>query len=146
MQQFETAGLNRRLFVEPTVRFSPHDMRCPDLVICDSQQITGVVEFKYAPRALPDYSKDLQTLDLFVKHAGAVTLSNERFRGEGSPQTYSLAKDAVLCWAAVYADTYVEIKPLSLLSLEEQFLRLDAITHESAPAVIKNSMGWQEDN
>jgi hypothetical protein len=145
MKQFEIDGLNRLLFVEPTVTFGPSDMRCPDLVICNSQQIIGIVEFKYAPRTLPEYSKDLETLHRFIWHANGVTLSNERFRGEGMPKTYSLAEDAVLCWAAVYADTFFEMQHSCLPALEAQFLRLDAITHESAPPVIRNSMDWQYD-
>ena len=85
MRQFEAAGGNRRLFVEPTVIFGP-DVRSPDLVICNSERIIGVVEFKYAPRAFAVYSKDLETLSLFVQHVDAIELSNGRFRGEGMPR------------------------------------------------------------
>lgn len=143
MREFEDAKVERRLFIEPTVILGADGIRCPELVICNSQRIIGVVEFKYGPRTVPEYTKDLETLALLVKHAGAVTLSNERFRGKGSSKTYPLAEDAVLCWAAVYADNLIEMQHPSLSSLGQQFLRLDAVTHESAPATIKNSIDWQ---
>lgn len=146
MREFEKAGVERRLFIEPTVILGSDGIRCPDLVICNSQRIIGVVEFKYLPRAVPEYTKDLDTLALLLRHADALMLSNERFRGEGSPKTYSLAEDAVLCWAAVYADNFIEMQHASLSRFGEQFLRLDAITHESAPPTIKNAMDWQCDD
>lgn len=137
------ASTNRRLFVEPTVIFTPDDVRCPDLVICNSQRIIGVVEFKYAPRAYAEYNKDIETLHRFVQHADAITLSNERYRGEGFPKSYALAEDAVLCWAAVYADSFIEIEHPNFAALNGHFLRLDAITHSSSRATIRNSMGWE---
>lgn len=145
MREFEIAGVERRLFIEPTVVLGTDGIRCPDLIICNSQRIIGVVEFKYGPRAVAECKKDIETLALLVKHANAVTLSNERFRGEGALKTYALAEDAVLCWAAVYADDFLELQHPSLPSLGERFLRLDAVTHESAPATITNSMNWQCD-
>jgi len=141
MKQFDVAEFNRSLFVEPNVVFPNGELRCPDLVICNSERIIGVVEFKYAPRGAPDYSKDLETLKRFALHGEAVSLSNERFRGEGQPKTYRLAEDAVLCWAAVYADTFLEIQ--HPLAQNERFVRLDAITSASAPPIITNSMGWE---
>jgi len=141
MKQFEQAGFNRRLFVEPTVIFAADDVRCPNLVICNSQRIIGVVEFKYAPRTFAEYSKDIDTLHRFVQHADAIVLSNERFRGEGSPKSYSLADDAVLCWAAVYADSFIEIEHPNFAVLDGHFLRLDAITHDSSSATVLDSVG-----
>jgi hypothetical protein len=139
-KQFQDAGVNRRLFVEPTVNFAIDDVRCPDLVICNSQRIIGVVEFKYAPRAFAEYAKDVETLHRFLRHADAIVLSNERFRGEGAPKSYSLAPDSVLCWAAVYADTFIEIEHPKFSSLDGHFLRLDAITHASSSATILSSI------
>jgi hypothetical protein len=136
MREFEMAGSERRLFIEPTVMLGIDGIRCPDLIICNSQRIIGVVEFKYAPRAVPEFTKDLETLALLTKHASSITLANERFRGEGLSKTYPLADDAVLCWAAVYADTLIDLQHWSLPSLAGRFMRLDAVTHESAPAKI----------
>jgi hypothetical protein len=140
MREFEDTKIQRRLFIEPTVALGTDGIRCPDLIICNSQKIIGVVEFKYMPRAVPEYTKDLETLTLLTKHASSITLTNERFRGEGASKTYPLADDAILCWAAVYAGTLIDLQHPSLSLLAERFLRLDAVTHESAPATIMPSL------
>lgn len=140
MREFEIAGIERRLFIEPTVMLGADGIRCPDLIICNSQRIIGVVELKYAPRAVPEYTKDLETFALLTTHANSITLANERFRGEGSSKTYLLADDAVLCWAAVYADELIELPSSSISTLGGRFFRLDAVTHDSAPPTIKTSL------
>lgn len=140
MREFESAGIERRLFIEPTVKLGADGVRCPDLIICNSQRIIGIVELKYAPRAVPDYTKDLETFALLASHANSITLANERFRGEGASKTYLLADDAVFCWAAVYAGELIEMPSQSISTLAGRFFRLDAITHESAPPTIATSL------
>jgi hypothetical protein len=51
LSTFEIAGLSRRLFVEPRLTTANGSTGpLPDVVICDSRNIIGVVELKYLPR------------------------------------------------------------------------------------------------
>jgi len=146
MKEFNAARVTdkRRFFIEPTIHFDPEGTRCPDLVICNSRRIIGVVELKYAPRFKPkpkDYIKDLETLGLFDRNASDVRLENERFKGGGKVKKYPLAEDAVLCWAAIYPGRRIEIRRPSSPTLGKRFLRLDAKTHKSMPPTIHSSHG-----
>lgn len=138
LEEFRRSRLPRRLFIEPTILFRDSVRRSPDLLICNTTQIIGVVEFKYTPRAIPSFRKDLDTLTCVHGATGVVTIANERFRGEGKPRRYTVAADAVFCWAGVYS----RIDPLRLPSrtvnrLGLSFLRLDALTRADAPPVVK---------
>jgi hypothetical protein len=102
LQQFEKGKVMRRIFVEPRIsRESAPGVLYPDIVLCNSRQIIGVVELKYVPRGLPKYAKDLRTSRNIAKVDG-ITLSNDRYRGIERNRFYTLASDAVLCWAGVY--------------------------------------------
>ncbi len=115
----------RRIFIEPLLSFSDK-RRHPDIVICNSQSIIAIIELKYLPRGRPSYKKDLETLEIAVKNKKELTISNDRFRGKRSDdKKYTLAPDAVLCWAAVYTGKTLEIKAPKLGA---HFLQLDALT------------------
>ena len=131
---------NRRFLIEP--RMSSPDTRdeyCyPDVVIYDTQKIIGIVELKYAPRAKIneiDYRKDMKTLQLAVTHAEKLVISNDRFCGiaKRKNREYSLAKDAVLCWAGVYTGKMHINMPDDALS--ERLLLLSALTTEGKDPV-----------
>lgn len=136
LDQFSLSGVtkNRRLFVQPCVFVDGAvDRKYPDVVICNSRQIIGVAELKYVPRGRPDHTKDMQTLEFMAAHADRLTLSNDRFCGPSSPRSYSLARDAVLCWAGIYkGKKLVELNALAA-SFNDRFLRLDALTRETKP-------------
>lgn len=124
-------GQQRRLFIEPTLTFQSGEKRSPDLVICNSRRIIGVVEFKYTPRTLPSYAKDFDTLARLARSAeGEITLSNERFRGPRKIEHYNVASDAVLCWAAVHCDKAFEVPQLHLKEVGDRYLELRAIAGE----------------
>lgn len=135
----EFDDMTRRIFIEPKMSFSNGQRRHPDLVICDSRSIIGIVEFKYVPRGRPKYAKDIETLQLAVKHADSLKISNDRFRGVVSDdRSYSLSPTAVLCWAAIYSGETVSLKgEESISALGNHFLQLDARTFEGEIAKLR---------
>lgn len=104
-------------------------MRSPDVVVCNSRRIIGVIELKYLPRTTPVFAKDLETLQWFASDQHPVSISNERYRGVGQDEIrkYSLAEDAVLCWAGVYTAPRVDIERHAE-ALGRRFLCLHSIT------------------
>lgn len=136
MAQFD--GRRRRLFVEPCFVAADGTQRMPDLVVCNSQRIIGVVELKFRPRSVAHFRKDLSTLRWFASAPDAVRVANSRYRGEdeASLPAYSLAPDAVLCWAGVYTGSRLEIEQ-EAADLGRRFLSLHAITRrDEAPLLI----------
>lgn len=133
----------RRLFIEPCFRSADGTVRAPDIVVCNSQRIIGVIELKYRPRGHAHYGKDLRTLEWFSSAEPHVKLANERYRGseEGSLKAYELADDAVLCWAGVYAGPRVDIESKAE-GLGSRFLCLHAVTEPSSlPVVFPTEVG-----
>jgi hypothetical protein len=138
LREFEAEKVNRRLFIEPCVSLSKAAFsRHPDVVICNSQRVIGIVELKYRPRARPKFRKDLQTLELFASGPDEVTIANDRYRGiGGESRSYLLAPDAVLCWAGVYTGVRLDLRSAISDSLRKRFLQLDALTALNAKATI----------
>ena len=126
-------GVQRRLFIEPTIVFGGV-RRHPDVVICHTRRIIGVVELKYMPRGTPNPSKDVDTLAKFACSGDDIALANDRFRGIGSVRSYAIASDAVLCWAGVYADAALILPTAEVEQCGSRFMRLDAITSRYAEA------------
>jgi len=130
LTEFTKSAVGRHLFVEPVVLFPDATKRYPDLVICNARRVIGVIEFKYTPRARPIVGKDMNTLHRFASSGKSVVLANDRFRGIAEAKQYSVAPDAVLCWAAVYAGNLAELPARALSSIGSRFVRLDAITRD----------------
>ena len=130
LEEFKASKVRRRLFVEPMVLLPGATRRFPDLVICNGHRMIGVVEFKYTPRARPTVTKDISTLRQLAASGETVVLANDRFRGIAEVRRYSLAPDAVLCWAAVYAGGLVALPDRVVSGIGSRFLRLDAIAHD----------------
>ena len=141
LQIFEKEGVTRRLFVEPTIEFEDgvRPPRAPDLLICNTKNIVGVVEFKYSPRARPKrltMEKDLDTLDRVGNAGSELKVSNERFRGEGDVQRYTIATDAVLCWAGVHASPVTTIPMDGSNELGKRLLCLEALSVQGVQASV----------
>ena len=139
LRQFSSDDCTRRLFIEPGVVFDDGVHRSPDLLICNSCRIIGVVEFKYTPRMTPKVVKDLNTLCRLSLLSIDITISNARFRGEGVPRHYSIASDAVLCWAGVHASNDFEFLRNMVDQLGGRFLCLEAVTQPESQAEIRTS-------
>jgi hypothetical protein len=100
---------NRRMFIEPclVIKTNTGTLRVyPDLVICNTKAVIGIVELKYQPRAKPNHIKDLATLSNVAQHRKHISISNQRFRGQFFDETvYSLSKHILFVWAGIHAST-----------------------------------------
>ena len=129
------SDIPRRMFIEPSLSIHEKNSnganarkhRIPDLVICNSVEIIGIVEMKYQPRGKPDYKKDLETLEWIADHAESLTVSNARYRGkETDAKPYKLSKSVVYVWAGVHSDATVSL-PIPE-KIKYNFLELHAVT------------------
>lgn len=138
LDEFKCSGVERRLFIEPRVSLADQpDARYPDIVVCHTRRVIGVVEIKYLPRKRPEYAKDLNTLSWMSTHGAEVKLSNDRYRGEReAAREYHLAEDAVLCWAGVYTAPEVQITYPSDTQLQKRLTVMHAITESGKPAKV----------
>lgn len=133
IKEFEADKVKRQLFIEPRISAGIEDdeFRYPDIVICNTKQIIGVVELKYLPRTRPKYEKDLQTLDWMLMHSEELCVSNDRYQGDkdkAEVKRFELADDAVLCWAGVYASPKHDIKISEKDAFNKRLMVLHAIT------------------
>ena len=141
--QFKEESLldHRHVYFEQTFVIEGRSIR-PDLVVCNDQQIIAVVELKYAPRSQLEklrngVTKDVESLRAFseqtkpcldvVRHLGP--------NSESGIKKYSLAKNALLCWAGVYKSPYQPLPEfLKGTDLPDSFFALHAVTsHALAP-------------
>jgi hypothetical protein len=131
ISQFDAAKVPRRLFVEPTLTAgNSSSSPKPDVLICNRHRIIGVVELKYLPRANANYRKDLQTLEWCGSHADSIQIRNERYLGrQSASKYYSLANDAVLCWAGVFNRPIVlSLRGKVSEKIHSHFMELHAVT------------------
>jgi len=76
----------------------------PDIVICNSREIIGVIELKYLSRGKPHYEKDVNNLADIAGYKKKIVISNERFRGPtADAREYTLAENVLFVWASVRA-------------------------------------------
>ncbi len=147
---FRKEGYARRIFVEPRISGDKGKHRYPDVVICNRRQIIAVVELKYQPRVPAvrgEYQKDLDTLCWIQERTEGVAISNDRYLGpSGQLRTYSVAKDALFCWAGVYRASRFDIACHAPRKLTDQLLVLHAITDDDRePDVLAEFRRHQQD-
>ncbi len=132
---FTEAGVarTRRLFIEPCLAADDGKLRSPDLLICHTQRIIGVVEFKFRPKSKASTTKDLGTLAWLASHPAGLKLSNKRYLGTGDDvvQAYALAEDALLCWAGVYHRS-----DIGQLNKDRRFHAMHAVTSPGAAPLL----------
>lgn len=127
----------RRMFIEPRMCDSQGQVRYPDIVICNSKEVIGILELKYLPRGRPNWEKDVDTFHWIVANQRHIVISNDRFRGVAADdRVYSLSKDVLYVWGSVHgklADKLVlNIEP----ELRSHFLALHAeTTHLERPRI-----------
>jgi hypothetical protein len=97
----------RRMFIEPGIVIAENGSTrkiIPDLVICNTREVIGVIELKYRPRGNPAYAKDVDSLAAVARCRDGITIANDRFRGQAVDETvYSLSKHILFVWAGVHA-------------------------------------------
>jgi hypothetical protein len=95
------------MFIEPRIPFEVSGSKkiyVPDIMICNSREIIGVIELKYQPRGRPRYEKDVNNLADIARCKKKIVVSNERFRGPSVDTTeYTLAEHVLFVWAGVHA-------------------------------------------
>lgn len=134
---FKQAGKLRQILIEPCVILTGDKERVyPDLVICNSRTVIGVIELKYLPRGAPKHEKDMNTLRALQDERGTISIKNERYRGELSNRhEYRLAQNVLFVWAGLYSRDHAgDWKTGSLVErtmttpLAGRFLELHALT------------------
>ena len=86
-------------------------------------------------------AKDLRTLEWAVTHQNHIFISNERFLGiVQDERRYSLAADAVLCWAGVHTGSPSKrLERLVSSRLKPRFMELHAVTGADVdPEIVSN--------
>ncbi len=139
---FKSDKVSRRLFIEPRVSMpgsdDPKYARHPDIVICHTRKIIGIVEIKYLPRTRAKFKKDLLTLDWLLEGQVDVALSNDRYRGPRAVHKgYSLAGDAVYCWAGVHCEPETKVALPDARAINDRVFVLHAITSREAVPIVR---------
>jgi hypothetical protein len=128
---------SRRMFIEPCMSTPGlgKQVRYPDLVICNSREIIGIIELKYQPRAKPKWHKDIDTFHFLATHRETISISNTRFRGVvADARLYPLANDVLFVWAGVHASCNLVLNEHVDPILVPYFMSLHAETRlSSAP-------------
>lgn len=134
---FEESGVNRQLFIEPKVSVNGGENRLhPDILVCNSREVIGIVELKYQPRTRPSYGKDFQSLESLHWEGDQIEVVNGRYRGpDRGGKPFAIAGDPLFVWAGVYAAPYRTIPEHSPSEeIARNLLVLHAVTHpDDAP-------------
>lgn len=140
LHEFDRAGVgeNRRIFIEPTLVVGRSNIvRKPDMVICNSRSIIGVVELKYKPKGHPRTKKDLETLDWMASHPEGIQVQNDRYLGVvRDDRSYTLVADAVLCWAGVHRGMSEPVARQVSPRLKQYFVELHAVTRQDEDPIV----------
>ena len=130
------ATTSRRMFIEPcmSVPGLGRQVRYPDLVICNSREVIGIIELKYQPRARPKWHKDVDTFHFLATHRETISISNTRFRGTvADARLYPLANDVLFVWAGVHTACDLMLNEHVDPLLAPHFMSLHAETQLSGP-------------
>jgi hypothetical protein len=140
---------NRTVLVEPRFAIEVDgkpEVVVPDLLICNSRRIIGIVELKYQPLYRMSFGKDLQTLSLLSRSRRSVLMKNDRCLGpDDAFAKFELAEDALFVWAGVHYGPQDESAndisgrddaAISIQELGDRFFQLHAVTiNEEEPKV-----------
>jgi hypothetical protein len=123
---------SHRIFIEPRMTVAGK-LLYPDIVICNTRQVVGIIELKYKPRTRAGWREDLNKFRAIADCKSLITVSHDRYRGAGSrAQPYSLAKTVLYVWAGVHAESALELAEHAG-KLAPNFLALHAETVEGKP-------------
>ncbi|HEX6960819.1 MAG TPA: hypothetical protein VF175_03055 [Lacipirellula sp.] len=130
----------RTVFVEPKIKGA---RVYPDIVICNTREVIGVIELKYQPRVKPSLCKDLQSLCDLANRQG-LQFSNKRYAGPVTDgKIYKFSEHILFAWAGIHRyDADLENRVEELLSdygnvRNHCFLRLHAIPNRNPKPEIR---------
>ncbi|NEZ04284.1 hypothetical protein G4Y73_09020 [Wenzhouxiangella sp. XN201] len=136
MNAFGEWGARRQLFIEPMVSVNGGENRLhPDILICNTREVIGIVELKYQPRTRPSYTKDFRSLESLHWDADQIEIVNGRYRGPNRGGTcFAISGSPLFVWAGVYAAPYRTIpeQPPSD-GIASNLLVLHAVTQSDDP-------------
>jgi hypothetical protein len=132
LRAFEEEGLNRQLFIEPRVTVHQGQGRLhPDVLVCNSREVIGIIELKYQPLRRPSWEKDFRSLESVGWDADQIEVDNRRYKGPNpGSRVFSIAREPLFVWASVYASPRREIpteEPLP--EIADNLLVLHAVTN-----------------
>lgn len=133
----------RRMFIEPSMVIvntntegKQRIVRVPDLVICNSTEIIGIMEIKYLPRGKPNYKKDLETLAWIAEHGSEMAVANYRFRGNiADAHAYKMSRSVIYAWGGVHCDDNFSL-PIPE-RIRGNFLELHAVTRKDGDPEVR---------
>ena len=119
----------------------------PDIVVCNSRAIIGVVELKYLPRTTAKVDKDMDTLRWIAVQSRRIRLSNWRYSGvRGDAKEYSLANDVLLCWAEVHRGFREALESRVPGEVRPYFMGIQALKREGKHTEIISSYRLRKQN
>lgn len=122
----------RRLFIEPRMTVMGKT-QYPDIVICNTRQVIGIIELKYKPRTRAGWRKDLDKIRAIADCKTRITISHDRYRGTARcANPYRLAKTVLYVWAGVHAESALDLAGY-VGTLAPHFLALHAETVDGQP-------------
>jgi hypothetical protein len=127
---------HQRLFLEPIFRVEA-GVVYPDLVICNSRTIIGVIEIKYIPRARPKFSKDLKTLAALASQRKDLKMENVRFRGVSADHmTFQFSEHVLFAWAGIHRSEFAaldEFEKRRPNEIGEYYFEMHGLTNDGEP-------------
>lgn len=132
----DTIRKHQRLFLEPIFRVET-GIVYPDLVICNSRTIIGVVEIKYLPRTHPKFSKDLKTLAALANERKDLKMENVRFRGVEAEQVkFKFSEHVLFVWAGIHRSEFAALDAFEARRHEaigEYYFEMHGLTNDGEP-------------
>lgn len=128
----------RQIFIEPHFLINGKPFY-PDLVVCNSRRVIGVIELKYQPRTKPKFEKDFGTMQNLSENRAVLKISNERYLGpDVSAHEYRFSKDVVFVWAGVYRNGNEKPRPVARAdhSLGAYLMELHAVAEQGRKAAV----------
>ena len=127
----------RRMFIEPSLVCNA-EIRRPDIVICNTKAVIGIIELKYIPRGSPKWAKDIDTFRWVLDNRNDIFVSNTRYRGiAADARRYPLGEDVLFVWAGVHSRTGLTLKEYLPPGLSKSFLELHAETYHDGEVSIR---------
>ena len=122
----------RRMFIEPRLSCengSDSTYRYPDLVVCNTQSVIGIIELKYRPKGKPAWKKDVETMEWVAANRKKLSVQNKRYKGlEVDSRIYRLSPYVLFVWAGIHAKAEVKVSEHISKRLQGCFLELHAVT------------------
>ena len=129
----------RRMFIEPCMSVG-RQLRYPDIVICNTREVIGIVELKYQPRTKPSWEKDFSTFRWIDQNRNSIVVANSRFRGINVDNVaYPLSNDLLYVWAGVHATCELDLRSQINKNDRSGFLLLHAETNHSNVVTFRES-------